>query len=268
MSKYELIESDQPGMFRVRALKDVGLRVRAGEVGGYVQHEWNLSQEGDCWVSDDAEVCDNARVDDDAWISDNAEISHDAKVSGRAHVYGDAWVHEDALVYGDADVSGNARVYGNAHICGNARVYGDAEVWEVVAVYGNAHIYGKARVFGDAEVYGDARVYGSALVFGNAHICGEIDHSAGIAFATKQNNWSIIEVDNTDDTTTLFVNQPDMYILEALKWRGFPGDGTRTHWIATDAFLTPDEWTEEFFGRPEGPRHRQVQRRLPSSESE
>ena len=64
-------------LFRVRALVAFG-SVKAGEQGGYVEKEENLSQTGNAWVS------------------------------GNAWVYGDAWVSGDAQVYGDARVSGNA----------------------------------------------------------------------------------------------------------------------------------------------------------------
>ena len=67
--KYEMMQ-DQTiewcgrTLYRIRALRDFG-NVRAGDVGGYIECERNLSQDG------------NARV------------------------YGDAWVYGDARVYGN-----------------------------------------------------------------------------------------------------------------------------------------------------------------------
>jgi len=103
-------------LYRIEALKDFG-DVKAGDLGGWVELESNLSQDGNAWVSDDAKVFDNAKVSDDAQI------------------FGDAKVYDDAKVFGDAEVSGNAQVYGNAQVCGNAQVYGNA--W----VFGNAKVY-------------------------------------------------------------------------------------------------------------------------------
>lgn len=54
---------------------------KEGELGGYIEREENLSQEGNAWVSGNA------------------------LVSGYAQVYG------NALVYG------NAQVYGNMEVC-------------------------------------------------------------------------------------------------------------------------------------------------------
>ena len=65
-------------LFRIKALIEFG-NVKAGELGGFVEKEENLSQDGNAWVYD------NARV------------------------YGDACVCGDACVYGDA---GYATVHG------------------------------------------------------------------------------------------------------------------------------------------------------------
>ena len=117
-------------LFRIKSLVEFG-DVKAGEIGGYVEKEENVSQYGNAWVY------------------------------GNAKVYGDAKVYVDAKVYGDACVYGDARVCGNARVSGNARVYGDA--W----VCGNARVYDDAWVSGNAKVYGDAWVSGNAMVSGN-----------------------------------------------------------------------------------------------------
>lgn len=95
--------------------------VKAGEKGGWIENEGNLSQDGNAWV------CGNAVVSGDAVVSDSAVVSGDAWVSGNARVYGDAWVSGKALVCGNVRVSGNAKVYGNAEVSGNAVVSGEAD---------------------------------------------------------------------------------------------------------------------------------------------
>ena len=52
-------------LFRIKALISFG-NVNAGDLGGYVESEKNLSQSGDAWVYGDAEVCGNAEVCGDA----------------------------------------------------------------------------------------------------------------------------------------------------------------------------------------------------------
>nr|DAX64537.1 MAG TPA: Putative transferase, nesg, ydcK, Structural Genomics.38A [Caudoviricetes sp.] len=135
--KYELVVDDTITfwgwkLFRIKALISFG-SVDAGDLGGYIYTEDNLSQKGDAWVSGDAKVWGNAKV------SGNAEVWGDAEVSGDAKVWGDAWVSGDAEVWGNAKVSGDAKVWGNAKVSGNAEVSGDAKVsdFEDVIVFKN-----------------------------------------------------------------------------------------------------------------------------------
>jgi carbonic anhydrase/acetyltransferase-like protein (isoleucine patch superfamily) len=153
MKKFELVTDsaiDHHGvtLFRIRALMDFS-NVKAGDIGGYVMMEENLSHEGNAWVRGDAKVFG------------------DALVSGDARVHGEAHVYDGARVYGNAEVYGDARVGGNALVSGNAQVYGNAEV------YGDARVGGNALVSGDAEVFGNARVGGNARVSGNAVVTSE-----------------------------------------------------------------------------------------------
>ena len=89
--KDEFIEFNDRKLYRIKALKDFR-DVKKGTVGGYIESEQNLSQEGDAWVSGDARVSGNARVSGDAWVSGNAQVSGDARVSGNARVSGYARV--------------------------------------------------------------------------------------------------------------------------------------------------------------------------------
>ena len=98
--KFELLLDDTiyvfgRKLFRIKAKINFGA-VEAGELGGYIEKEDNLSIYGNAWVFGDA------RVYGDAMVCGNADVSGNALVSG------------DALVSGNASVSGNARVYGDA----------------------------------------------------------------------------------------------------------------------------------------------------------
>ncbi len=114
MKRYKLTretkEVDGIKLYRIQALRDFN-GVKKGDKGGWIEKEENLSQEGDCWVSDNAEVSDNARVSGNAWVYGDARISGNARVYGDARIYGNACVYGDACVYGNARVSGDARVY-------------------------------------------------------------------------------------------------------------------------------------------------------------
>jgi len=102
-------------LFQIRALVSFG-SVEAGEIGGYIEKEDNLSHAGNAWVSGDA------------WVYGDAEVYGNAEVYGDARVYGNAWVYGDARVYGNARVSGDAEVYGDA------RVYKSTHLLQVGAI--------------------------------------------------------------------------------------------------------------------------------------
>ena len=143
--KYELVASDVNGLYRVKALMDFG-NVKAGDIGGYVSGEHNLSHYGNSWVYDNARVFEHARV------------SNNASVSGLARVYGDARVFEHARVSNNASVSGLARVSDNARVFEHARVSNNASVSGLACVSGNARVSGSACVSGLACVSGNAAI--------------------------------------------------------------------------------------------------------------
>ena len=90
-------------LYRIQALKDFG-NVKAGDLGGYIESEINLSHDGDCWVADNALVFGNAEVFDNALVSDNARVSDDARVYGNALVYGNVLVSNNTWVYGNTQI--------------------------------------------------------------------------------------------------------------------------------------------------------------------
>jgi hypothetical protein len=74
MNKYELLKTDTitahtgATLYRIKALKAFG-NVKAEELGGYVESEVNLSQDGDAWVYGSAQVFGDARVYGDVKVS-------------------------------------------------------------------------------------------------------------------------------------------------------------------------------------------------------
>lgn len=77
MKKYELtdeaIKVTGRTLYRIRALIDFG-GVKAGQLGGYIEKEENLAQDGDAWVDGDARVGGNAWVGGNARVGGNADI--------------------------------------------------------------------------------------------------------------------------------------------------------------------------------------------------
>ena len=97
----EIINYNNRKLYKIKALKDFS-DVKKGDLGGYVENENNLSQDGYCWIYNNAKVYDDAKVYDNARVYDNAVIFDDAKVYDYAKVFG------NAKIYGHAVISGYA----------------------------------------------------------------------------------------------------------------------------------------------------------------
>ena len=121
MKKYELTSETKVNngvkLHRIKALNSFG-DINKGDLGGWIEGEKNLSQDGDAWVCGNATVFEGAIVDDNAKVCGNATVCGNTKVGGDARVYGNAWVYDNATVGGDARVGGNATISGNAKVSG------------------------------------------------------------------------------------------------------------------------------------------------------
>lgn len=149
--KYELIPSDIEGYYKVKALRDFGL-VKAGDIGGYVQSEKNLSQEGDCWVFKDCFASENAKV------SDNAIVMNNSYISGNAKVYGNAIVMYNCNITDDVEIFDTAVVHDCATVRHNVKIYGDSEVGGLIILYGNVDIKNTRGVYGKLTIGGKIKI--------------------------------------------------------------------------------------------------------------
>lgn len=142
MKKYEMTSNTKEfsghKLFQIKALKNFG-SIKAGDLGGYIEKEENLSHDGRAWVYNNAQVYDNAV------IFNNAQVYGNARVCGNARVYGKAWVCDDAKIYDNTQVSDNVKIFGNAYVFGNAIICGN------VLIYGNTWIYDDALICSNAD---------------------------------------------------------------------------------------------------------------------
>ena len=130
--KYEIVKDQlkiygMKTLYRIRALKDFS-DVKKGYIGGYVEGTWNLSQQGDCWIYDDAYVFGDSIISSNAKIYDDARIYGDAIVCGNSRVSEKAFVYGHAIIVGDSIVGGNTSTHDNAIVCNNAQILGDVSL--------------------------------------------------------------------------------------------------------------------------------------------
>lgn len=180
-------------LYRIKALKSFN-DVKIGDLGGWVQSEENLSQEGNCWIYDEAIVYEYAK------IYDNAEVRCSSLISGDSRVFENALVTDYVTVSDSSCIYGNARIYGSAKISGTAQIGGKADVCGDSIVCDNVLIDGRIRITENAKIYGNIEIHGVVIIRGDAEVQNIDDFmvfknwwSSGRYFTwTRSNNmWSV-----------------------------------------------------------------------------
>lgn len=180
--KYEITKTStvvhRIKVFRIKALKDFG-DVKKGDLGGYVEGYKNLSIDGNCWIYDDAIVCENAVINNDAKVFNsaivrgNAIVRNNARVHNHSSVYCNAQISDNACLFDNASVSDEAKVWGDAKLYDKAMLYKKAVVGQHAKVCGNVHVEGNALVLGNSELHDNVQVHGGVRIENDVRVYGE-----------------------------------------------------------------------------------------------
>ena len=200
--KYELVKENYLNMgdkklYQIRALREIKnermiISIKKGELGGYVESEKNLSQEGNSWVCRSARIYDNATVKDGALVGNKVVVRGNAIIEDIAYVramqHGKTIIEDNARIGGDSTVgSEDPFVSYNAAqtaVCGDSAILGNSIIEEIYvnnSIIRNTHIV-------DAQVH-NSIIYGEPgkrdLFIASAFIqnsilyrsCGKIEDS-------------------------------------------------------------------------------------------
>ncbi len=155
----DIAHEEYPFLHRIRALRDVGKDVKAGDLGGFVEHEGNLSFEpgDDAWVYDDAIAAGDSVVDRGSTLRGRAVISGHAYVSHSSTLFGSARAEDEAYLRG-------ATMWGDAKASGVSMILAAPENPErAPRLSGRCCVYGK--------VIGDVHLLGGAVVLSGEEVC-------------------------------------------------------------------------------------------------
>lgn len=161
-------KKQQVKLWQVVALRDFS-DVNAGQLGGWVENEDNLSQRGNCWIyGSESVVYGGSSVNDDAQIHGSSTLCHQAHISGQSIV-------EQSLVSGECRIFDAARILNGSQVIAVRGLTADDDT--LLQIYGNAtvnasRIVHQAQVFGNAIVNNAfiehrAEVFGQAILEGN-----------------------------------------------------------------------------------------------------
>ena len=161
--KYEITDiahEKYPFLHRIRALRNIGIRVKAGDLGGFVESDSNLSFEpgDDAWIFDDAIACGNSCVDKGSRLRGNAVACGNAYISQGSTLSDQARAEDDAYIRG-ADLCEHARASGGSIIADSPETGQAPVLSETCVVYGT--------------VLGDVHIEGDVVVLGNEKIANE-----------------------------------------------------------------------------------------------
>ncbi len=162
--KYEITDiahEKYPFLHRIRALRDIGTDVKAGDLGGFVEHEGNLSYKpGDnAWVYDDAIIAGDGCADMGTAVKARAIVCGNAYVSHGSMLFGDARAEDDAYLRG-------ATMFGSAKASGHSMILASPDDPDCAPVLsGHCCVYGK--------VTGSVKVLGDAVIISGEEICND-----------------------------------------------------------------------------------------------
>ena len=131
--KYELtdITMEYSGriLYRIRALKDFA-DVKAGDLGGWVSSEYNLSQYDNCWVYDNAMCMDRSRMYGDSAMYDYS------KMYNYSTMYDSSIMLDYSVMYDCSTMYDNTEMHDNSKMYDDSAMYGDSMLKDEEKLYG------------------------------------------------------------------------------------------------------------------------------------
>ena len=212
MKKYKLTSEVKTvngvKVYRIQALRSFklinGKLVKAGDLGGWIESEANLSHSELCWVYDECTMYGNAKRTENAIGYGNSRQFGNSRQSGNSQQYGNSWQ------YGDSWQSGTSRQHGTSWQYGNSRQYGDSRQ------HGTSQQYGDSRQFGNSQQSGNSLQYGNSQQYGNSRQYGDSQQYGGSQQAgnTIDNGapGAILTLISPTSGRSIFIGQSDLNI--------------------------------------------------------
>lgn len=162
-AKYEITgiaHEKYPFLHRIRALRDIGSEIKAGDLGGFVESEGNLSfeAEDDAWIFNDAIAAGEGHVDKGSVLRERAIVCGCAYASHGTEMSGDSRAEDDAYIRG-------ARLSRCARVSGNGMVLQSPTTKAAPILTGSCSVYGK--------VMGDVMLAGAVVVISDETISND-----------------------------------------------------------------------------------------------
>ena len=116
-------------LYRIKALKDFA-DIKAGELGGWVQTEDNLSQEGNCWIYDNGKCMDNARIYTNSIMCDNSLMYGNSMMFDYSRMFDysimcdNSVMHDHSVMLDNSIMRGESVMNNNGFLKNKENLYG------------------------------------------------------------------------------------------------------------------------------------------------
>lgn len=235
MNKYEILTNDSiiyndKTLYRIRLLKDIGNgdTFKAGEIGGYIENEFNLSQDGECWVDKNSKVIGNVKIYDNALINNSTVTNinnEESKIHGESIIVNATVNISGCDIYDNAKIIdinwlSNSKVYGDSCLLGTCLLLDDSEIKDVslfdVSLAGSARIF-KPNHYGKIDGFGLERqieFYKNKNNGINVVVDGHIELVCDIHKFKEQFESGELELGISKDNFSIFMHYIEKSILE------------------------------------------------------
>lgn len=190
-------------LYRIKALIDFN-DIKKGDLGGWIESELNLSQDGLCWI-----------YDDDSTVSEKAIVSGNAKITGYSTINGVCKIYDNATI-NSSDIGGTSEIFGNAEII-KSSINGESTICDNAKI-SNSRITGDGRYSEHytqqkLRIYGNSRLQG-VMIDGAPHIYENaiIDKGVSIEHSPRIYGRSILRGQVKPDN--IFLDEATLFILD------------------------------------------------------
>ena len=140
-------------LYRIKATKDFS-DVKKGDLGGWVQYEENLSQQGICWIYDDAKCMDNSRVTEDSIMRDFAEMYDCSKMHDYSQMFDHSEMHYCSEMY---DYS---QMHDYSKMCNFSEMYDCSEMHDYSQIHDYSQMHDFSEMHGNSMLKDKEKLYG------------------------------------------------------------------------------------------------------------
>ena len=171
IDKENTIEFKGRILHRIRALKNFN-DVKTGDIGGFVESEWNLSQEGNCWIYDDAKSMDSAKCTDESQMYNGSCMYDNSRMLDNSRMYDNAMMYDNSKMFDNSKMYDNSRMYYYSKMCDNSRMCDYSRMYDNTIMYDNSEMYDYSEMCNNSKMYDNSKMYNNSTMYDNSSLHG------------------------------------------------------------------------------------------------